>query len=77
MKRVIAILVIALMIAHQDLWYWNDDSMVLGFMPIGLFYHACLSMAAALVWWLACQFAWPFQETEDPAASIADHGEQA
>ncbi len=73
MKRVIAILVIALMIAHQDIWYWNDETMVFGFMPIGLFYHVCISVAAALVWLLACQFAWPFEDHEDPETRLADH----
>ncbi len=59
MKYVIWILVIALLVAHQDCWYWNDSSVVFGFLPIGLFYHACLSVAASFVWLLACTFAWP------------------
>ena len=25
---------------HQDSWAWDDQSLVLGFMPIGLAYHA-------------------------------------
>jgi hypothetical protein len=59
MKRAIWLLVALLIIVHQDFWYWDREQIVLGFMPIGLFYHVCLSMAAAFVWILACTFAWP------------------
>jgi hypothetical protein len=59
MKYVIWLLVAALLIAHQDSWYWTDDTLVYGFLPIGLFYHACLSVAASVVWLIACTIAWP------------------
>jgi hypothetical protein len=59
MKNIIWLLVALLIILHQDFWNWNSAQVVLGFMPIGLFYHVCLSLAAATVWWLACTFAWP------------------
>ena len=64
MKYVIWLLVVVLLIAHQDNWNWYDDSLVFGFIPIGLFYHICISLAAGFVWWLACTFAWP-QELEE------------
>lgn len=56
---VIAILVILLIAVHQDIWFWNDGTLVFGFIPIGLFYHACLSVAASVVWFLATVIAWP------------------
>ncbi len=59
MKYVIWTLVLILLIAHQDNWNWHDDSLVWGFMPIGLFYHACISVAAGFVWFLATIFMWP------------------
>jgi hypothetical protein len=59
MSRIIFVLVLLLIILHQDNWFWTDSRLVFGFMPIGLFYHACLSVAAALVWWLAVRIAWP------------------
>ena len=68
MKYVIWILVILLVIIHQDIWNWDSRTMVFGFMPIGLFYHACISLGAAFVWFLACQFAWP-ESTEDELAT--------
>ncbi|MEZ6130978.1 MAG: DUF3311 domain-containing protein [Planctomycetaceae bacterium] len=58
-------LVLLLTVLHQDLWYWNDSSLVGGIVPIGLFYHACLSVAAAFVWFLATQFAWPLGDADE------------
>lgn len=59
MKYVIWFLVAALFFAHQDNWLWDDGTLVFGFMPVGLFYHVCLALAAGVVWFLACTFAWP------------------
>lgn len=58
---VIATLVVILLIAHQDNWFWNDGRLVFGFIPIGLFYHACISVAASATWYLATRIAWPVE----------------
>ena len=58
-KLVICSLVVLLIVLHQDNWFWNDGRLVFGFMPIGLFYHACISIAAAVTWYLAIKLAWP------------------
>jgi hypothetical protein len=50
---------VVLFIAHQDFWLWDDRSLVFGFLPIGLAYHALYSLAAAGLWALAIKFAWP------------------
>ena len=51
--------VIALGIAHYDFWYWDDTSVVLGFMPVGLFFHASISLLAGIAWALVVKHAWP------------------
>ena len=61
-------LVVLLLIIHQDNWFWDDNTLVFGFMPIGLLYHAGISVAAATTWYLATLFAWP-EESETPSAS--------
>jgi len=66
MKYVVWGLVLLLLVLHQDNWFWEDDTMVFGFMPIGLFFHACISLAAAATWYLGTRFAWPVEE--DPSA---------
>ena len=56
-KYVILILAILLGFLHQDFWNWDSDRNVFGFMPIGLFYHACYSLVAATLWFFAIKFA--------------------
>jgi len=57
-------LVALLIVLHQDFWFWRDGTLVFGFIPVGLFYHACLSIAASLTWLLATLFAWPAEIEE-------------
>ena len=66
-RLLIWFLVSALFVLHQDFWWWDNRTLVLGFMPVGLFYHACFSLAAGLVWALASTVAWP-QDIESWAA---------
>lgn len=61
---IIALLVVVLIVLYQDTWFWESDHLVFGFMPIGLFYHAMLSIAASLVWLLATWIAWPIETIE-------------
>jgi len=66
-------LVVLLGVLHYDFWYWGDRTLVLGFMPVGLAYHAAFSLAMGLTWWLVVRFAWPVRLEEwaegDPADS--------
>lgn len=63
MKYVVWGLVVVLLVLHQDNWLWDDDTLLFGFMPIGLFFHACISLAAAGTWYLGTRFAWPVEES--------------
>ena len=65
MRIVVWLMVILLIIIHQDNWNWNNDRLILGFMPIGLLYHACISVAASITWLLATKFAWPIELDAD------------
>ncbi len=75
MKTVIWLMVLILAIIHQDFWNWNSETLVFGFMPIGLFYHACLSLAAGVVWFLACHFAWPADADDYVTDNVASNEE--
>ena len=61
MKRILLIIaVVALYILHQDIWFWRTaHPLVFGFVPIGLFYQGCFSVAACLLMWLLVKHAWP------------------
>lgn len=61
MKRpLLAILVAALYLLHQDFWFWRAaHPLVFGFLPVGLAYHAGFSVVASLLMWLLVREAWP------------------
>lgn len=63
-KGIIVGLAILLGILHQDFWNWDNSSLVFGFMPVGLFYHAGFSLAAAVLWMFAIKYAWPTKLVE-------------
>lgn len=69
MKNILLVVAVAaLYILHQDIWFWRSSHLVFGFIPIGLFYQGCFSIAAALLMWLLVTFAWPShleQEVEE------------
>ena len=74
MRYVVWSLVVLLVILHQDNWFWEDDRLVFGFLPITLLYHACISIGAGIAWYLATVFAWPEgleQEVNGPKEGAA------
>jgi hypothetical protein len=74
-KKILLVAAVAALYAlHQDIWNWRSSNpLIFGFMPIGLFYHACYSCASALLMWLLVSHAWPSHleietdESEGPA----------
>ncbi|MEM6980423.1 MAG: DUF3311 domain-containing protein [Planctomycetota bacterium] len=77
---VITVIVIALLILHQDNWFWTDDTLVFGFMPIGLAWHAGISISASITWFIATRIAWPIDDATVAAViaqsdtSVQDEG---
>ena len=70
MKVAVWIIIAALLVLHQDNWNWTSDTMVFGFMPIGLFYHACISLAAGITWYLATLYCWPTELEESKGPQV-------
>lgn len=63
---VVALLVLTLVVLHQDVWNWDDGSLIFGFLPLTLAYHAGISIAASVVWFIATLIAWPvFEEANE------------
>ena len=52
-------LVVLAAILHTDLWAWEDDTLVFGFVPMALAYHAGISILAAVAWACVVKFDWP------------------
>jgi len=65
-RALLVLAVVALYVLHQDVWLWRTARpLVFGFVPIGLFYHACYSVAASLLMWLLVREAWPVHIEEE------------
>jgi len=58
-NKLIWIIFAALFVLHQDFWNWDNTSLVFGFIPVSLAYHAGFSLAAVCLWAAAVKLAWP------------------
>jgi hypothetical protein len=57
---VLTLLILLVYLLHQDFWNWKKtEPLVLGFLPIGLAYHAGYSILAAILMAVLVKFAWP------------------
>ncbi len=69
-KPLLAAAVVILYGLHQDFWFWREaHPLVFGFLPVGLFYHACYTLAAAGLMWLLAKHAWPSHLEHDAEKS--------
>jgi hypothetical protein len=54
------LIVLALFALHQDVWFWNDAApLVLGVLPIGLFYHVVYTLVTAATMAVLVKARWP------------------
>ena len=64
---------VVLYLLHNDLWLWNDASLVFG-LPVGLVYHVGFAVATSIVLTLLVLKAWPDHlEVSDSPASEGRH----
>lgn len=72
MKWLLALLVVAVLALHQDVWNWTNKTLVFGFLPAGLAYHAGYSVLAAVTMAVLVRFLWP-AHLDDPEPVPEDH----
>jgi hypothetical protein len=78
-KALLVIAVIVVYVLHQDFWFWRTARpLIFGFIPVGLFYHACFAVLASLLLWLLVKHAWPSHlereiESQTPAPEEEAH----
>ena len=72
MRRLVFGLIVLLAVMHQDYWWWDSiDPLLLGFIPIGLAYHAGVSVVAAVLWAMAIKYCWPDHLEDEIEAGAA------
>src|SRR6266849_5653637 len=72
MKWLLTLMVVLVFLLHQDLWFWHDRTLVMGFLPIGLAYHAVYSILAAIMMAVLVRFAWPGHLEDDATGRGGD-----
>jgi len=79
MKRALLLIIVgALYSLHQDFWFWRTARpLVFGFLPISLFYHACYTVATAIVIWMLVKHAWPSHLEEGGGDGASGRGGEA
>jgi hypothetical protein len=70
-RTVLYLLLLILFVVHQDFWFWDDPTLLFGFLPVGLAYHAAYCAIASLLWYLVVTRVWPHE-----AEIFADGGPQ-
>ncbi len=58
-KAAVITFMLVLFVLHQDFWFRDDATLVLGILPVGLAYHMAFTVVAALAWLVIVRFAWP------------------
>jgi len=74
-KYGLLILVSIVYLAHQDFWNWTKTKpFILGFLPVGLAYHAAYSIVACLTMAILVKYAWPkeLEEMEKESAKTSE-----
>jgi hypothetical protein len=76
-RKVFITIAIALYLLHQDVWFWRTvRPLFLGFIPVGLYYHAFFTVAVSLLMWMLVKQAWPAhleEEIEHPDQEGKSH----
>ena len=73
----LSLLVLAVYLLHHDFWNWKTaEPLVLGFLPIGLAYHAGYSILASVLMAVLVKFAWPkhLEEVQPPEPKAPSKG---
>ena len=58
LRRALYLVLIALYLLHNDLWFWNNPRLLAG-IPVGLVYHMGFCVAASLLMLALVRQAWP------------------
>jgi hypothetical protein len=70
----LTIVAIGVIVLRHDYWNWDTPyPLLLGFLPVGLWWQGLVSVLACAMMWLMVRFAWP-QELEEEVIRMKDEG---
>jgi len=71
----VLVLVTGFLALHQDFWLWDDETLVMGFLPAGLAYHVAYSLCTAGLWAAVCRWGWP-SDLGQPGSDALEAGDE-
>jgi hypothetical protein len=78
MRNALLVLMVLVVYAlHQDFWNWTNKSLVFGFIPVGLAYHAAYAGLASCLMWVLVRTAWPSELEHVEARRATDERSEA
>jgi hypothetical protein len=77
-RTLIAVGFVILFFLHQDFWWRDEPTLVLGILPVSLAYHVVWTLLVALGWFLVGRYCWPAEWDDEsrPRAEAGDASEQ-
>ena len=58
-KSLTYVVLVLLYFLHQDLWFWDNGTLILDILPVGLLYHLVFCFASSLLLAMLIRHAWP------------------
>ena len=73
MRWVLVLVVLIVLVLRHDYWWWEDARPLLfGFLPVGLWWQAVVTLMAGGMMWMLVRFAWPGHLEDEAAEGTAD-----
>ncbi len=69
MKKLTIGLFFLMLVLHQDFWFWQDERLLFGFVPVAVAYHGVFSILCSALGWMAFHHLWPHEaerHSEEP-----------
>lgn len=66
-QKILIVIGFLLLILHYDFWNWSNGNLIFDFLPTGLAYHICYSVASGFYWLIVSFYFWPKEFDEEPS----------
>ena len=73
MRWMLVLVVLIVLVLRHDYWWWDKaEPLLFGFLPVGLWWQALVTLMAAGMMWMLVKFAWPAHLEEEAGDGTAD-----
>lgn len=58
-RTVVCVCAVLMIVLQQDFWLRDNPGLIAGIIPVGLAWHAGISLGSVCVWYLIVSWCWP------------------